>query len=349
MPHAVRDGGMGGRASIIDVSESALSTSSLWYDGQGGAALRKQDLPDLEDGYLRVRSLFGGLSRGTERLVFTGRVPDTEYARMRCPFQAGEFPGPVRYGYQTVGEIVGGPPDRLGELVFALHPHQTMFDVPQDAAVPVPDGIPPQRAVLSANAETALNVIWDSGVSAGDRVLVVGAGVVGSLAAWIAGRMPGTSVVLCDVEEAAAPRATALGVTFSTPNDLHRYAPYDVGINTSGTAKGLQSAIDHAGMEARIVEASWYGAGDVPLALGGAFHSKRLSISSSQVGRVPPDRAPRWTLRRRLETAIELLDDPVLDVLLSDPVDFAELPVLLPRMFEVSGGPPCPLIRYPET
>ena len=346
MPQTMRADGTDGRASMTDTGGQRRSASALWYDA-GGGALRTQDLPDRAPGHVRIRSLFGALSRGTERLVFNGAVPESEAASMRCPFQEGEFPGPVKYGYQTVGEVVGGCPDLEGRRVFVLHPHQTLFDVPQDAAIPIPTGIPPQRAVLSANAETALNVIWDSGVSAGDRVLVVGAGVVGSLVAWIAGRIPGASVVLCDVDEAASARAAALGVAFAMPAGLGDHAPFDACINTSANARGLQSAIDHAGMEARVVEASWYGTGAVPLALGGAFHSRRLSIRSSQVGRLPPDRAPRWSLRRRLEAAIGLLDDPALDILLSDPVDFAELPAMLPRMFDVDGGPPCPLIRYP--
>jgi hypothetical protein len=327
--------------------EADLSATALWYDGAGGGALRADHLPRRATGQVRVRSLFGALSRGTERLVFQGSVPESEFERMQCPHQQGSFSGPVKYGYQTVGEIVAGPEGRIGERVFVLHPHQNVFDVPEADAVAIPENVPSQRAVLSANMETALNVVWDSGVSAGDRVLVVGAGVVGALVARIAAQIPGTSVVLCDINENASGRAASLGVEFAAPAALSAFPRFDAGINTSGVAAGLQTAIDHAGAEARIVEASWYGAGEARLSLGGAFHSQRLSIRSSQVGRIPPERAPRWTHRRRLETAIRLVEDPAFDILLAEPVDFAELPAMLPRMLGTSEGPPCPLIRYP--
>lgn len=327
--------------------QAPVSASALWYDGQGGSVLRSFALPERASGHVRVRGLFGALSRGTEQLVFHGGVPASETERMRCPYQEGSFPGPVKYGYQTVGEIIAGPEQRIGERVFVLHPHQTIFDVPEADAVALPSTLPSQRAVLGANMETALNVIWDSGVTAGDRVLVVGGGVVGSLVGWLASRMPGVAVTLCDIDTSCSDRAAVMGMQFRTPAALDAEPKFDIGINTSGEAAGLQTAIDHAGVEARIVEASWYGSKQAALTLGGAFHSQRLSITSSQVGRIPPDRAPRWGHLRRLQTALALLDHPVLDTLLSEPVDFAELPAMLPQMLGSKGGPPCPLIRYP--
>jgi 2-desacetyl-2-hydroxyethyl bacteriochlorophyllide A dehydrogenase len=324
---------------------------ALWYDGRGGVALDDAALDILSDADVRIQARYGALSRGTERLVLTGKVPPGEYARMRCPHQMGDFPGPVKYGYQCVGTVVDGPAELRGQIVFTLHPHQTVFDVPAADVIVLPDGVPPQRAVMAANVETALNVLWDSGASAGDRILVVGGGVVGLLVARLAASLPGAETVLCDINPARAPIAETLGVTFLTPGDLEQEAPFDVAIHASGHPAGLQTAIDHAGLEARIIEASWYGETTTPLALGGAFHSKRLSIISSQVGRLPPVRAPRWSHRRRLEKALNLLEDPAFDVLLAEPVDFSELPEALPRMLLTDGAqvttPPCPLIRYP--
>jgi NADPH:quinone reductase-like Zn-dependent oxidoreductase len=344
-------------AMTDDKSSAGPTTRALWYDGNGGASLRDAALRPLANGAVRVRTLFSALSRGTERLVFTGRVPLSEQERMRCPHQDGAFPGPVKYGYQCVGEVVEGPADWVGRMIFALHPHQTLFDLPLTDAVPVPDAVPASRAVMAANMETALNILWDSQVSAGDRILIVGGGVVGLLVARLAAAFPGADVTLCDTDPARVALAGRLGLPFQLPNGLAQVEPCDIAIHTSGHAAGLQTAIDHAGSEARIVEASWYGDASADLRLGGAFHSQRLSIVSSQVGQVPPARAPRWSYRRRLEKALDLLADPALDVLLADPVDFSELPEALPRMLLIGEGstitetmitssPPCPLIRY---
>lgn len=325
----------------------ASSARALWYDGRGGATIRPAALPARTDGVVRVQALYGALSRGTERLVCEGRVPESEYDRMACPHQEGTFPGPVKYGYQTVGRVVAGSSKLEGRNVFALHPHQTLFDLPETALVPIPEDVPSARATMSANMETALNVLWDSGTSAGDRVLVVGAGVVGILVAYLTSRMPGASVTLCDLCPHDALADILPDVTITHPQDLANAGPYDVVVNTSGSAAGLQHAIDHAGLEARVVEASWYGAQETPLRLGGAFHSQRLQLVSSQVGRIPAGRVARWNHRRRLETAISLLSDPRLDALLAPAVDFDELPAHLPRMLSSAQWPPCPLIRYP--
>ncbi|MGB7914877.1 MAG: dehydrogenase, partial [Rhodomicrobium sp.] len=108
-----------------------------------------------------VRTLWSGISRGTEKLVFEGRVPESEFERMRAPFQEGSFPYPVKYGYSVAGVVEEGPPDLIGRTVFALHPHQTLFSAPSSAVTPLPDGLPARRAILSANMETALNATWD--------------------------------------------------------------------------------------------------------------------------------------------------------------------------------------------
>jgi len=291
-----------------------------------------------------VRTRFSAISRGTEALVFLGEVPPSEHQRMRAPFQVGEFPGPVKYGYACVGEVVAGSPGLLGQEVFCLHPHQDHFVVPASAVVPLPDHVPPERAVLAANMETALNGIWDSRLSAGDRVSVVGAGVVGALVAWLAGRMPGTEVTLIDIAPEREALAHSLGVRFALPEAAP--GEQDVVIHTSASADGLATALGQAGQEARLVEMSWYGRQRPELALGEAFHARRLSLVSSQVGQLPAERRARWTHQRRLTAALGLLSDPALDVLISSQSAFDELPSLMPELSARAGKVLCHRLQY---
>jgi len=211
-----------------------------------------------------------------------------------------------------------------GEMVFALHPHQDSFRLAPDLLTPLPAGLPAERAVLGANMETALTVVWDSGVSAGDRVTIVGAGVIGSLVGYLAAKLPGTDVTLVDTNPGRRTLATALGCAFAHPED--NLAEADVVIHASASEAGLLRALEYAGAEATVVEASWHGSAVVSLPLGADFHSKRLRLVSAQVGTIPPTRAPRWTYARRLTTALTLLLDPVLDGLISGESTFEELP-----------------------
>lgn len=324
---------------------AANEAEALWYVGPGRAEIRAGTVAAPGAGGVRVRALYGALSRGTERLIFEGRVPESEYQRMRAPFMSGAFPFPVKYGYATVGRVEAGPDELFDRLVFALHPHQSVFTVPADAVVPLPAGVPAPRAVLAANMETALNAVWDAGPGPADQIAIVGGGVVGSLVAWLCGRIPGTQTTLVDVEPARAATARALGVGFALPQQAP--ADCDLVFHASGHADGLATALALAGDEATVIEMSWYGAGDVAVPLGGAFHSRRLHLISSQVGRVSPSHRARWTHRRRLTAALELLADPALDALLAPAVPFHHLPVRLPEMLAADGGTLCPLIRYP--
>lgn len=318
------------------------TSEALWYAGPGRAEIRPQrlDAPSAET--VRVRSMFSAVSRGTERLVFSGRVPPSEFGRMRAPFMEGAFPFPVKYGYASVGTVEHGQLD--GQTVFALHPHQTRFDVPADAVIPLPNGLPPQRAVLAANMETALNAIWDATLAPDERVAVVGAGVVGTLVAFLCRKLHGADVTLIDVDPARGRNAGEIGIAFASPDEAA--GDRSVVFHTSATAAGLSTALRLAAFEARIVELSWYGDGDVPVPLGAAFHSQRLRLISSQVGAVAPSHRANWTHRSRLAKAMELLDDPRLDALLSPAVDFHVLPTRLPDIF-AAGSALCPLVRYP--
>jgi hypothetical protein len=324
-----------------------MDTKSLWYAAPGRAEVRSETLGALDEGCVRVRALHGGVSRGTEALVMAGRVPESERERMRAPFMAGDFPFPVKYGYATVGRVEKGPSGLVGRMVFALHPHQSLFDVPVDSAVPVPDGVPAPRAILAANMETALNAIWDGQPAPADRIAVVGAGVVGALVAWLCGRIPGTQVTLVDIDASRATLAQRLGVHFAVPGASH--GDCDLVVHASGHASGLAAAIELAGDEATVLEMSWYGAGDVPAPLGGAFHSRRLKLVSSQVGKVSPSHRARWTHRRRLAAALSLLKEPALDALIASPVAFESLPHELPRILGAGSGILCQRIDYPAS
>ena len=326
----------------MSVNESAELASALWYRGPGQAELREEAIAPANTDEIRVHALYGAISRGTEALVFNGRVPKSEFDRMRAPFMAGQFPFPVKYGYATVGQIESGA--LRGKTVFTLHPHQTLFNIPAGAAVEIPQFVPAQRAVLAANMETALNAVWDAAPGPCDRIAVVGAGVVGSLVAWLCGRIPGAEVTLVDINPARAELAAALEVVFAEP--AKATGECDLVVHASGAPEGLGTAIKLAGDEATVLEMSWYGDTPVPAMLGGAFHSRRLRLVSSQVGKIAPSHRPRWTYSRRLAAAVALLGEPQLDALLAPAVKFPDLPRQLPNILAAGSGTLCQLIAY---
>lgn len=315
-------------------SSASPSVTALWYVAPGECALNAEALPALTGDDCLVRTLWSGISRGTERLVCEGRVPVGEYERMRAPFQQGDFPFPVKYGYCAVGVVEAGPQQMLGETVFCLHPHQDRFIAPAGRLTRIPRTVPPRRAVLAANMETALNAHWDAGSGPADRIVVVGGGVLGLLVAWLAARLPGADVTLVDVEPARATMARALGFGFALPADAPTEA--DLVFHASASAPGLATAIAAAGLEARIVELSWYGDGTVAAPLGGAFHAKRLQLVSTQVGGISPSRRPRWDYARRSAAAMALLEDDALDALITEEIPFDQAATRLPAVLAPS-------------
>ncbi|RFF29520.1 zinc-dependent alcohol dehydrogenase [Wenzhouxiangella sediminis] len=317
---------------------------AFWIVAPGRGEIREEALPRPKKREVAVRTLHSGISRGTESLVFNGRVPESEHERMRAPFQQGDFPAPVKYGYCAVGRVEAGEEGLVGHSVFCLHPHQDRFVVPADAVLPLPDAVPADRAVLAANMETALNGVWDARVGPGDRVTVVGAGVVGALVAWLVGRVPGTEVTLVDVAPGRQALAEALGVAFAAPEGAA--GEQDVVVHASGTEAGLVTALGLAGNQARVVEMSWYGDRRPAVPLGEAFHSRRLSLVGSQVGQLPPDRQPRWDHRRRLSLALRLLADPGLDALISGTSEFEHLPEDMPGLLAGAGEVLCHRVDY---
>jgi threonine dehydrogenase-like Zn-dependent dehydrogenase len=347
---------------------------ALWYVAPGRAELREEPVSAPKPGELQVRALYSAISRGTERLVHAGRVPASEYARMRAPMMGGAFPFPVKYGYATVGRVEAGPAELRGRTVFSLYPHQSMFNVPADAVTVVPDNVPPARAVMAANMETALNAVWDGAPGPADRIAVVGGGLLGLLVAYLCARLPGADVTVVDIVPSRAELARALGAGFAAPGaaradepgsgrvsgartmELPRWplaslasaarADCDLVFHASASPAGLATALRLAGEEASVVELSWYGSGDVAAPLGEAFHSRRLRLISSQVGKVAPSHRPRWSHGRRLAAALALLADPVFDVLLAPAIAFADLPASLPAVFRTDSNVICQLIRY---
>jgi hypothetical protein len=317
---------------------------AFWIAAPGRGEIRDEVIGTPAADEIQVRTLFSGISRGTESLVFAGRVPPSEHQRMAAPFQQGHFPAPVKYGYANVGVVEAGPAQLVDRVVFTLFPHQTRFLVPASAAHLVPDTVPPQRAVLAANIETAVNILWDARPHIGDRITVVGAGTVGCLAACLAARVIGCAVELVDINPARAQVARALGVGFALPAAAQ--TDVDLVIHASGRQEGLATALQIAGVESTVVEASWFGAGDVSVPLGEAFHARRLTIRSSQVGSVAPSQRARWSYGRRMGLALTLLSDPVLDALITGESAFETLPGVMAELAAAPGDALCQRVRY---
>jgi len=312
-----------------------MTARAFWTVAPGVGEIRGEVLPPPAAGLKRVQTLASGVSRGTEALVFAGRVPPSQYRTMRAPLMGGAFPFPVKYGYSAVGT------DENGQRVFVLHPHQDVFLAPAAMCIPLPETLPTARAVLAANMETALNIAWDAAPLAGERILVIGAGVVGLLAGWLLARTPAASVTLVDIEPARAPLATRLGCRVAAPADAP--ADQDLVVHASASEAGLRLALDRAGFEARIVEASWYGDRAPAVPLGEAFHARRLRLLSSQVGSVAPAMRARRSHAERLALALELLADDRLDALLEPPTPFDALPT---AMSDLLAGGLCHVITY---
>jgi NADPH:quinone reductase-like Zn-dependent oxidoreductase len=317
---------------------------AFWLLEPGRGQIRPVTLTQPTGDEVLVRTVCSGVSRGTETLVFRGGVPPSQYAVMRAPFQEGDFPAPVKYGYLNVGTVQEGPAQLRDRTVFCLYPHQTAYVVPAAAVNVVPDDVPPARAVLAGTVETAINALWDVPPLLGDRVAVVGAGMVGCCVARLLSRFPGVHVTLVDVDPSRADVAAALGVEFALPDDAA--GGRDLVVHASATSEGLQLSLELLAPEGSVTELSWYGEDEVRLALGGAFHSRRLGIRASQVGTISPARSARRTHADRLALALGLLRDPAFDALLTGESRFEELPDVMARLTAGTLPALCHTITY---
>lgn len=318
---------------------------AFWLRSPGEGEIRPVTLPEPGPDDVLVRTRYSGVSRGTETLVFGGGVPRSQYEVMRAPFQEGDFPGPVKYGYLSVGTVEHGPPGLLGRDVFCLYPHQTRYVVPAAAVTPVPDGVPAARAVLAGAVETAVNAVWDAAPLVGDRIAVVGAGMIGCCVAGVLAGFPGARVQLVDVNPARAAVAEAFGVGFAAPGDAA--GECDLVVHASATQDGLVRSLELLAPEGVVIELSWYGDRRVSVPLGENFHSRRLTLRSSQVGTVSPAARARRGFADRMSLALSLLAEPAFDVLVTGESDFEDLPAVLPAIAD--GGLPalCHRIVHP--
>lgn len=322
-----------------------VDAQALWYVEPLKVELRSERLQVPTRDMALVRTHYSGISRGTERLVFTGDVPESEFRSMRAPMQAGEFPFPVKYGYCATGVVENGPKDLIGRAFFCLHPHQDLFLATPQSLVEVPSNVPIKRATLAANMETSLNAIWDAASGPCDSIAVVGAGVVGLLVAHLAARLPGADVIVIDSNAARAEIVEAFGARFALPGD-DLPDDRDVVFHASATESGLQTALAMAGFEGRVVEMSWFGGKPVAVPLGGRFHSRRLQLICSQVGQVSASRRPRWDYSHRIAAAMKLLERPELDLLVNDEIAFEDAPGLLPGILSTESAALAPVIGY---
>lgn len=323
------------------------SARAFWVRSPGYGELRDVTLTAPGEGEVLVRTLYSGVSRGTETLVFRGGVPASQHGVMRAPFQEGDFPGPVKYGYLNVGVVEEGPGELVGRTVFCLYPHQSRYVVPVSAVTVVPERVPAGRAVLAGTVETAVNALWDARPLIGDRIAVVGGGMVGCSVTALLARFPGVRLQLVDADPARAKTAEALGVDFAAPADA--LGDCDLVVHASATEAGLARSLELLAPEGTVVELSWYGDRRVSLPLGEAFHSRRLTVRSSQVGTVSPAARSGRGYAERMALALDLLADPALDALVTGESAFDELPDLLPKL--ASGELPalCHRIRYEDT
>ena len=322
----------------------ARHARAYWLMRPGLGEIRSEVLRSVAADQLLIRTSYSGISRGTELLVHRGMVPPRIAGQMRCPFQAGVFPGPVKYGYSAVGTVVDGPPEWLERDVFCLYPHQDLFAVPIDAVLPLPRRVPRKRAVLTASMETALNAIWDANMRRGDQVCVIGAGVIGLLTGYLAQRLYAARVTVTDIDHGKAEIAARLGLAFA--DDPERCAGARLIFHASGSPDGLRMAFETAGFEGKIIELSWYGTQQVTLDLGAEFHARRLMLQASQVSAVSPSRRVRWTHSRRAARALSLLGESRLDSLITGESRFADLPETMTALAEGRLSALCHRIVY---
>ena len=325
--------------------EQEHEAQAYWVTESGHGELRPEAIPTPGPKEALVRTLYSGVSRGTERVVHEGRVPERVADLMHAPHQEGDFPGPVKYGYLSVGVVEQGPDNWIGKTVFSLHPHQDFYVVPTNQLTAIPDDVPARRAVLTGIVEVAINALWEAGPRLGDRVAVVGGGLVGGVLAAILRKYPLGRLQLVDADTDKRDLAEKLNINFALPDEAVNDC--DIVFHCSASNEGLKLSLQLAGDDSDVIELSWFADKEVTLPLGEDFHARRLTIRSSQVGAVALPRRHRRTNAQRLQIAAATLKDPVFDTFLSSECQFQNLPTTLVKLFEKPGGF-CHVVAYPK-
>ncbi|MFF1828307.1 zinc-binding alcohol dehydrogenase [Paenarthrobacter sp. NPDC058040] len=331
--------------TISEERAAPNEAEAYWITANGHGELRREELPVPRESEALVRTLYSGVSRGTERVVHGGHVPQRVAERMHAPHQEGDFPGPVKYGYLNVGVVEQGPTEWVGRTVFSLHPHQDYYVVPTSQLTEIPKNVPARRAVLTGIVEVAVNALWEAGPRLGDRVAVVGGGLVGGALATLLRKFPLGRLQLVDADPEKEKLAQTLGIDFALPENAQNDC--DIVFHCSATDEGLKLSLQLAGDDSDVIELSWFADKEVTLPLGEDFHARRLSIRSSQVGAVALPRRHRRTTAQRLETAAEALKDPLFDTFLTSECLFRNLPATLATLLERPGGF-CHVVAYPK-
>jgi len=297
---------------------------SLWHLSDSQSVIKENTAQNPSPSFLKIQSHFSLISTGTERLVACGEVPGSVHDDMKVPYMEGAFPFPIKYGYSLVGKVITEGHSMTGKLVHAMHPHQDFCLINESDLFEIHSNIPAQRATLASNLETALTAVWDAQVNIGDRVLIVGFGLIGSLIARLLSFIPAIYFQIIEIDKERIQHAEKLG--FPVSAILRKHSKFDIAFHTSATAEGLQTCIDGVGLEGKIIELSWYGKKPVKINMGGSFHSQRKQIISSQVGKLPSKYNARWDMKRRKKVVFELLENALFDQQITHFIKFVDTP-----------------------
>jgi len=304
-----------------------MRTNTLWHLSKSQSAILSINQTKRKETDVEIKSLYSLISTGTERLVAAGQVPISLHQKMRVPYMKGHFTFPLKYGYSLVGEVQSEGAWQ-GQLVHLMHPHQDRLWVEEAALTLIPKGLSPKVATLASNMETALNAVWDSQVTVGDRVVIIGFGMIGALVTRLLSLLPAVQVYVVEVNEYRQELVQEMGFNL-LPKGMQ---DFDCSFHTSASSSGLQQAIDLVGEEGTIIELSWYGARETTVQLGGNFHYQRKRIISSQVGQISSTKIARWTYKRRKKLVFDLLKNPVFEAHLTQELSLSEAPAFFEQL-----------------
>lgn len=280
---------------------------AVYFIAPRQVAVRREPLPPLAASEALVETVVSGISAGTEMLLYRGEMPPGMAADSAIEALQGELRYPLKYGYAAVGRVaaVGAAVERawLGRLVLAFHPHESHFAARPDQWMALPEGISAESATLLPNLETAVSLVMDGRPVIGERVAVLGQGVVGLLVTWLLGQFPLAELVTVDKWEKRRKISAEFGATLTLSPDAPLPTAFDLVYELSGQPAALNQAIALTGYAGRIVIGSWYGRKQAPLDLGSHFHRSHIQLISSQVSSLAPIWRGRWDHVRRLDVA----------------------------------------------